>query len=181
MTAPVRVQRKRTKGWRMPPNTVYVGRPGKWGNPFVGYGWQASFRAVLLLGERGDRGGIQRAAVKLYRLWLTGRWRRVTVDRRNAFEREITTVRAPARPTRREIVRELRGKNLACWCGLCPRHKDGKPFDVECQDCEPCHSDPLGQLANRPAGTCALCAGTGIVHDGDDDDCDKPCECGIES
>ena len=32
---PVRVQRKRVKGWRMPPNTVYVGRPGKWGNPFV--------------------------------------------------------------------------------------------------------------------------------------------------
>ena len=31
---PKRIQRKRTKGWRMPPNTVYVGRPSKWGNPF---------------------------------------------------------------------------------------------------------------------------------------------------
>ena len=30
---PRRVQRKRTKGWRMPPNTIYVGRPTKWGNP----------------------------------------------------------------------------------------------------------------------------------------------------
>lgn len=29
---PVRIQRKRTKGWRMPPNTVYVGRPTMWGN-----------------------------------------------------------------------------------------------------------------------------------------------------
>lgn len=29
-----RIQRKRTKGWRMPPNAVYVGRPTKWGNPF---------------------------------------------------------------------------------------------------------------------------------------------------
>jgi hypothetical protein len=29
-----RVQMKRTKGWRKPPNTVYVGRPTKWGNPF---------------------------------------------------------------------------------------------------------------------------------------------------
>ena len=29
-----RMQRKRTKGWRMPPNTVYVGRPSKWGNPY---------------------------------------------------------------------------------------------------------------------------------------------------
>ena len=31
---PIRIQRKRTKGWRMPPNTVYVGRPMIWGNPF---------------------------------------------------------------------------------------------------------------------------------------------------
>ncbi len=29
-----RVQRKRTKGWCMPANTVYVGRPTKWGNPY---------------------------------------------------------------------------------------------------------------------------------------------------
>lgn len=32
---PKRIQRKRTKGWRMPENTVYVGRPTKWGNPHV--------------------------------------------------------------------------------------------------------------------------------------------------
>ena len=31
---PTGIQRKRTRGWRMPPNTVYVGRPTKWGNPF---------------------------------------------------------------------------------------------------------------------------------------------------
>ena len=31
----VRIQRKRTKGWRMPPNTVYVGRGSRWGNPFT--------------------------------------------------------------------------------------------------------------------------------------------------
>ena len=31
-----RIQRKREKGWRMPVNTVYVGRPTKWGNPFIG-------------------------------------------------------------------------------------------------------------------------------------------------
>jgi hypothetical protein len=31
---PERVQRKRMKGWRMPPNTVSVTRPGKWGNPY---------------------------------------------------------------------------------------------------------------------------------------------------
>ena len=32
---PQRIQRKHSKGWRMPPNTVYVGRPTKWGNPFT--------------------------------------------------------------------------------------------------------------------------------------------------
>lgn len=32
---PKRIQRMRTKGWRMPPNTVYVGRPTKWGKPFT--------------------------------------------------------------------------------------------------------------------------------------------------
>jgi hypothetical protein len=32
---PIRIQRKRTKGWKMPENTVSVTRPGKWGNPFV--------------------------------------------------------------------------------------------------------------------------------------------------
>ena len=32
---PQRIQLKRTKGWRMPPNTVKVARPAFWGNPFV--------------------------------------------------------------------------------------------------------------------------------------------------
>ena len=33
---PKRIQRKRTKGWRMPDRrrAVYVGRPTQWGNPF---------------------------------------------------------------------------------------------------------------------------------------------------
>lgn len=32
---PRRIQRRRTKGWTMPPGAIYVGRPTKWGNPFV--------------------------------------------------------------------------------------------------------------------------------------------------
>lgn len=32
---PKRIQRKRTKGWRMPANAVYVGRPTRWANPCV--------------------------------------------------------------------------------------------------------------------------------------------------
>jgi len=30
-----RIQRKRTAGWRMPADTIYVGRPTRWGNPFA--------------------------------------------------------------------------------------------------------------------------------------------------
>lgn len=33
MAEPKRIQRRRTKGWRMPENAVYVGRPSDWGNP----------------------------------------------------------------------------------------------------------------------------------------------------
>ena len=44
---PKRIQRKRTKGWRMPPNTVYVGRPTKWGNPWTVIEFGAE-RAVAL-------------------------------------------------------------------------------------------------------------------------------------
>lgn len=32
---PHRVQRSRAKGWRMPANTVYVGRGSAFGNPFI--------------------------------------------------------------------------------------------------------------------------------------------------
>lgn len=29
-----RIQRKRTKGWKMPERCLYIGRPSKWANPF---------------------------------------------------------------------------------------------------------------------------------------------------
>lgn len=46
-------------------------------------------------------------------------------------------------------VEELRGLSLACWCHLCPAHAQGKPLDVACADCDPCHVDVLGERANR--------------------------------
>lgn len=56
---PKRIQRKRTKGWHMPPNTVYVGRPTKWGNPFpVG---------------TGDYDYTLEESLKYYRLYILGR------------------------------------------------------------------------------------------------------------
>jgi len=44
--------------------------------------------------------------------------------------------------------RELRGKNLGCYCRLCERHKDGLPLGEKCRECEPCHVDPLLEVAN---------------------------------
>lgn len=47
MTQPIRVQQRRVKGWRMPPNTVSVARPWKWRNPFE-------------IGRDGDRSAVIR-------------------------------------------------------------------------------------------------------------------------
>jgi hypothetical protein len=90
---PVRVQRKRTKGWRMPENTVYVGRPGKWGNPYA-IGDESAFIGHLPV--MGIEEPLTRAdAAQLFHLALSG------------GHLDITT----------EMVRaELAGKNLACWC-----------------------------------------------------------------
>lgn len=34
MAHPLRIQRKRTKGWRMPEGAVNCARPSRWGNPY---------------------------------------------------------------------------------------------------------------------------------------------------
>lgn len=53
MMIPKRIQRKRARGWKMPPNTVYVGRPSKWGNPF-----------------KPDSSFGLRMCVRMYRTWI---------------------------------------------------------------------------------------------------------------
>ena len=46
--SPKRIQRKRTKGWRMPANTIYVGRPSKFRNMCrVGVDVQTNEQAVF--------------------------------------------------------------------------------------------------------------------------------------
>ena len=52
---PKRIQLSRRKGWRLPPGTVVVARPTRWGNPFRAKTPDASSRAV---------------AVARYRKWL---------------------------------------------------------------------------------------------------------------
>ena len=96
---PIRIQRKRTKGWKMPPNTVYVGRPTKWGNPFKG-----------------------EDAVKYYKLtaeYLIAR------DLNSAGPAKLEGHEWDLRCFSRRGLKKLRGKNLACWCPLDkPCHAD---------------------------------------------------------
>ena len=71
MADPRRVQRKRYKGWRLPPNTVYVGRGSKWGNPFP-------FDHQRYLGKAW--------AVDAYAQWLTATLRGMTLVREQLHE-----------------------------------------------------------------------------------------------
>lgn len=81
----------------MPPDTIYVGRPTKWGNP-------------IKIGE-----------------WINGR-KMSRLDVVRWYREHIT----PDSQIGQDAKKELRGKNLACWCCL--------------QD--PCHADVLLEIAN---------------------------------
>ncbi|QPC43988.1 DUF4326 domain-containing protein [Kaustia mangrovi] len=97
---PRRIQRKRTKGWRMPPGAVYVGRPTKWGNPFT----------VEAAREAGYRDG-HAMAVHAYREWLRGN---PLYPGHEHLRDHILT-----------HVHDLAGKDLVCWCPLDePCHAD---------------------------------------------------------
>lgn len=150
---PERIQRRRTKGWRLPEGAIYVGRPTKWGNPFTlgganglacypgavtGQAWEWEDR-ISAAGMRhdyfhgGDRvtrceiSNLSRAqAVSLYREVLTGEPVHLRDPRwhRIGWREEPVTI---------EVVRaELAGRDLACWC----------PLAV------PCHADVLLEFAN---------------------------------
>lgn len=109
---PVRIQRKRAKGWKMPPNTVYVGRGSMWGNPFVVGEPSGVFPEGM---------GLQGKAETLVPA--------LTLDQCiefycNAVEGYLKPEMYPAghnysakhRP--HASLDLLRGKNLACWCAL---------------------------------------------------------------
>lgn len=107
MSAPVRIQLSRKRGWRMPPNTVRVARPGKWGNPFI-------------VTDRVAPGKHFGAGIGV-----------PTVEDAVGCFREYVKIKSDFRE---EAIRELRGKNLACFCALD----------------QPCHADVLLELANAP-------------------------------
>jgi hypothetical protein len=88
--SPRRIVRRRVKGWRMPPNTLSVTRPGPWGNPFK---------------VTGDMPQAQ--VVSDFRLEL----------RYEALASELgLPVRSQHMRWIAEHVSELKGLNLACYC-----------------------------------------------------------------
>lgn len=100
---PERVQRRRTKGWRMPANTVYVGRPTHWGNHWVVVRKHGMWGTVLEFDQSPDhffpaatKEEAQQDAVDAYR-------NNLAIGYKGGAAR---------------IRRELAGKNLACWCPL---------------------------------------------------------------
>lgn len=101
MTAPRRLQRRRARGWRMPPFAIYVGRPSRWANPFpVAVGAQPAGETI---GQTMSRLlNAHDAAKRLYFAWLDGRPDVVVADRRP--------------PTHDEIRCDLAGHDLVCWC-----------------------------------------------------------------
>jgi len=93
---PKRIQRKRTKGWKMPPNTVYVGRPTQWGNPY---------RVAKTAPQVGEFETASEAVA--------------------AYGAYIRANLACSTERFRLPITKLRGKNLACFCPLDqPCHAD---------------------------------------------------------
>lgn len=100
---PKRIQRKRAKGWKMPENTVYVGRPSKWGNP---YPPNKQTRIPLTLFD-----------VNLDDVPIT-----LTLEQSLEVYGEWVWQGLETSPT---FLDALRGKDLACWCPLDqPCHAD---------------------------------------------------------
>jgi hypothetical protein len=113
-----RIQMTRQRPWRADhPDAVIVARRSKWGNPFQ-------------IGEPGIPDAatattLFRAAILLCHHLRTSRSER-------GFG-PILSDELGGIPTVETIRRELRGKDLACWCPL---------------DDAPCHADVLLEIAN---------------------------------
>ena len=123
----MRVQLRRTKGWRKPAWAVSVARPGPFGNPYraekcVG-GWAVYDRGCLasevhrgFLSRYEFRDNAIRRAIELYRYWINH------------------TEQVALRNRIRATFALSTGKVPACWC----------PLD------SPCHADVILEVANTP-------------------------------
>ena len=107
----------------MPPNTVYVGRPGQWGNPFK-------------LGDfaiKGDADPNYRGPFKMTYVITTAKHADDRFTELKTGEQVLEWYRWYMSKVTRPLS-TLRGKDLACWC------REGAP----------CHADILLELANQP-------------------------------
>ncbi|WP_019342926.1 DUF4326 domain-containing protein [Mycolicibacterium conceptionense] len=128
---PERIQRKRTAGWRMPEDTIYVGRPTKWGNPLFVVGGTVCGRPWSAVREQPLRVGVRRVGDEVaYSCHAPAHL---------AIEHAVDLFRTYCNVERRDYPDEfakwltpLRGHDLACWCSL----------DA------PCHADVLLEIAN---------------------------------
>lgn len=91
---PIRIQRRRTKGWKKPNNTVYVGRGTKFGNPFI-----------------VGKDGTHEEVVEKYKEYMQ---ELVITD--FDFEKLLPISQQPRWVTLN--VAQLKGKNLMCFCDL---------------------------------------------------------------
>jgi hypothetical protein len=108
VSKPQRIQLRRTKGWRMPENTVKVTRPSIWGNPFV---HPDSAQAVDAY-RRLVSGGTQSFEMGPGKLQFAHNCHPNTLHW--AYANYV-----------KEHKQVLRGKNLACWCPIGdPCHAD---------------------------------------------------------
>lgn len=92
---PKRIQLKRTKGWRLPENTVVVSRPSVWGNPF-------SVVDVIDV-YNGDKRAAQADCVRSFEQLIDNTTLQDNRSARLFLKRKV-------------IRKALKGKNLACWC-----------------------------------------------------------------
>lgn len=138
---PERIQRKRTKNWRMPPGAVYVGRPTRWGNPFGvltapaviddGIRWPPVHR----LTEIGDH---PRTSVNHSSNWIVSREKTdILTAAVRMYELHTGPMGSYEWDDVEAMLAPLRGRDLACWCPLVDQQ--GNPF--------PCHADSLLAMA----------------------------------
>lgn len=131
---PVRIQRKRTKGWRKPENTISVCSPGKWGNPFKWIKGQIYIHAGHRRKELDPWVWLQ-PGTEQEMIWLFGEV--LTGDERlDDLAEDGGTISDTLYWERHFInldIYELRGKNLMCFCS---------------EDAEFCHADVLMRIAN---------------------------------
>lgn len=140
MSEPKRIQRQRTKGWRMPGGAVYVGRPTKFGNPF-----RVVKSPCCPTWDVIDDNGVTYLIDHKYAHEHDDVPLDTPRERRYAARQAVSLFtdelldwfggRIKMEPGLREAIAGLAGRDLACWC----------PLD------QPCHADVLLGLANGRA------------------------------